>query len=92
MESIERLAALVPDLTIEVPNRRNWFSPEVEELLPPSLAAEIEARLAADQGTDMQLRRARATRTERRRRRKAIKPRTAESYRQLMLEFIAMEV
>ena len=90
MESIERLAALVPDLTIEVPNRRNWFSPRLEEL-PPSLAADIEAWLAADQGTDMRLRRARAT-TEGRRRRKPIKPRTAACYKQLMLEFIAMEV
>ena len=90
MESIERIAALVPDVTIEVPNRRNWFSPRLEEL-PPSLAADIEAWLAADQGTDMRLRRARA-RTEVRRRRKPIKPRTAACYKQLMLEFIAMEV
>jgi hypothetical protein len=89
MESIERLAALVPDLTIEVPNRRNWFSPRLEEL-PPSLAADIETWLAADQGTDMRLRRARA-RTEVRPRRKPIKPRTAACYKQLMLEFIAME-
>jgi hypothetical protein len=90
MESIERIAALVPDLTIEVPNRRNWYSQRLEEL-PPSLAADIEAWLAADQGTDMRLRRARAT-TEGRRRRKPIKPRTAACYKQLMLEFIAMEV
>ena len=47
MESIERLAALVPDLTIEVPSRRTWFSPRLEEL-PPSLAAEIETWLAAE--------------------------------------------
>ena len=91
MESIERLAALVPDLTIEVPSRRTWFSPRLEEL-PPSLAAEIETWLAADQGTDMQLRRARAATTEGRRRRKPIKPGTAACYKQLMLEFIAMEV
>ena len=90
MESIERLAALVPDLTIEVPSRRTWFSPRLEEL-PPSLAADIEAWLAADQGLDMQVRRAR-TKTDGRRRRKTIKPRTAACYRQLMLEFIAMEV
>jgi site-specific recombinase XerD len=90
MESIEQLAALVPNLTIEVPNRRNWFSPKVGELAP-SLAADIHTWLAADQGTDMQLRRARAT-TEGRRRRKAIKPRTVASYRQLILEFIAMEL
>jgi integrase len=87
MESIEQLAARVPDLTIEVPNRRNWFSPKLAELAP-SLAADIESWLAADQGTDMQLRRARATAEGRR---KAIKPRTAASYRQLILEFIAME-
>jgi hypothetical protein len=90
MESIERLAALVPDLTIEVPNRRNWFSPKPEQL-PPTLAADIKAWLAADQGTDKRLRRARAT-TESRRRRNRIKPRTAACYKQLMHEFIAMEV
>jgi hypothetical protein len=39
----------------------------------------------------MRLRRARAT-TKSRRRRKPIKPRTAACYKQLMLEFIAMEV
>jgi integrase len=90
MESIERLAALVPDLTIEVPNRRNWFSPKPEQL-PPTLAADIEAWLAADQGTDMRLRRTRV-RSDGKRRRNAIKARTAALYRLQILEFIAMEV
>jgi len=90
MESIECLVALVPDLTIEVPNRRNWFSPRSEDL-PPTLVADFKAWLTADQGLDMPLRRAR-TRTDGRRRRKSIKPRTAARYRQLILEFIAMEV
>jgi integrase len=90
MESIEHLAALVPDLTIEVPNRRNWFSPRLDELLP-TLAADIEAWVTADQGLDMRIRRTR-TRTDGRRRRKAIKPRTAASYKLQILEFIAMEV
>ena len=90
MEPIERLAALVPDLTIEVPNRRNWFSPRLDELAP-TLAADIEEWLAADRGLDMRLRRTR-TRTDGGRRRKAIKPRTAASYKLQILEFIAMEI
>jgi len=56
MESIERLAAAVPDLTVEVPDRRNWFSLRLDQL-PPTLAADITDWLAADQGTDPRLRR-----------------------------------
>src|SRR5262249_2179880 len=90
MESLEQLAAIVPDLTIEVPNRRNWFSLGLDQL-PATLAADIEAWLAADQGTDPRLRRARLNRSALPHR-KPIRPKTAESYERIMLEFITMEV
>jgi integrase len=91
MESLADLAAAIPDLIIEVPNRRNWYSLRLDELLP-SLRADLEAWLSADQGADPRLRRARLNRNQRRRHRKPIRPSTAASYLRLILEFITMEV
>jgi len=90
MESLARLAEAVPDLIIEVPNRRNWYRLRLEEL-PQKLAEEIRNWLAHDQGLDMRVRRARSKDTGRRSRR-LIKARTADTYMVLILEFITMEV
>jgi integrase len=89
MESLAELAAAVPDLIIEVPNRRAWFSLRLDQL-PATLAADIKNWLAADQGTDPRLRRARVYRPTLPRR-KPIRPRTAASYQQILLEFMTME-
>jgi len=89
MESIEQLAQIVPDLTIEVPDRSKHFSLDLEEL-PAVLAADIKNWLAVDQGTNHSLRRARRNRTARRPR-KPIRSTMAESYLRHMLQFITME-
>jgi integrase len=89
MESLGDIASAVPDLIIEVPNRRSWFRIPPDEL-PKSLIADLDAWLTHDQGSDMRVRRARPQVPGRRRH--MIKPRTAASYRTLMLEFIAMQV
>ena len=90
MESLTDLAAAIPDLSIEVPDRRNWYSLRLDEL-PASLRADLEAWLSADQGANPRLRRARLNRNERRRHRKPIRPSTAASYLRLILEFISMQ-
>src|SRR5262245_17142521 len=99
MESIERLAAAIPDLNVEVPNRRNWFSLRLIDL-PPSLADDITSWLArelgktrrnvpsvSDRGRPSVERRVAGTR-----RRRAIRPSSAQSYLRLLLSFITMEV
>src|SRR5262245_48185352 len=90
MESFAELASAIPDLIIEVPNRRKWFSRRLDQL-PATLAADIKNWLAADQGADPRLRRARLNRAALPHR-KPIRPRTAESYLRIMLEFITMEI
>ena len=89
MESLERLAAAVADLIIEVPNRRSWFSLRLDRL-PSTLAADISNWLSADRGIDPRLRRSHLNGAGHPHRR-PIRPRTAASYRRLMLDFITME-
>jgi hypothetical protein len=100
MESLGDLAAAIPDVIIEVPNRRNWFSLRLERL-PKSLAQDIDNWLAREEGKN---RRVEAVTNQRgglssesqvagtRRRRKPVRPSTARSYRALLLSFITMEV
>jgi hypothetical protein len=79
MESLERLAAAVPDLIIEVPNRRSWFSLRLDQL-PSTLAADISNWLSADRGIDPRLRRSHLNGAGHPHRR-PIRPCTAASYR-----------
>src|SRR5262245_26513122 len=100
MESLDELAAAIPDVVLEVPNRRNWFSLRLEDL-PKSLAQDIENWLAREEGkirrvgaVANQHRRVPAERhvAGTRRRRKPIRASTARSYRTILLSFITMEV
>ena len=100
MESLDDLAAAIPDLTVEVPNRRNWFSLRSKDL-PQSLADDINSWLTRELGKS---RRNEPVPSERRRlsgerrvagtrrRRKSIRPSTAKSYLALLLAFITMQV
>src|SRR5262249_4106273 len=90
MEQIAELASAVPDLIIEVPNRRRWFRLD-ESQLHPALVADLANWLSTEQAANPKLRRARL-RGKGRRRRKPIRPTTAASYRTLILQFIAMEI
>jgi Phage integrase family len=94
MESIEHLAAAVPDLIVEVPNHRKWFSLRLLDL-PPSLADDINSwqmrrnvQAVSDRGRPSGERRVAGTR----RRRRPIRPSSAQSYLGLLLSFITMEV
>ena len=100
MESIEHLAAAVPDLIVEVPNRRNWFSLRLSDL-PPSLADDINswqmhelgktrrnAQSASNGGRPSGEKHVAGTR----RRRRPIRATSAQSYLRLLLSFITMEV
>jgi integrase len=99
-----RLMALhplsVPNLVVEVPNRRNWFSLRLKDL-PQSLADDINSWLTRELGKSRRTepvasgcgrlsgqRRVAGTR----RRRKSIRPSTAKSYLGMLLSFITMEV
>jgi hypothetical protein len=99
-----RLMALypssVPNVIVEVPNRRNWFSLRLKDL-PPSLAADINSWLARELGKSRRNEpvtsgRGRLSGERRvagaRRRRKSIRPSTAQSYLALLLAFITLEV
>jgi integrase len=100
MEPLSQLAAAIPDLIVEVPNRRNWFSLRMQDL-PESLAQDIDNWLAREEG---KMRRIESVAHQRsglsperrvagtRRRRKPIRPSTAKSYRALLLSFITMEI
>src|SRR5262245_52649537 len=100
MEPFGCLAASIPDLIIDVPNRRTWFSLHCEDL-PRSLADDIDNWLSREEGRN---RRAEPTATQlvgpsgrrrtlgTRRRRKSIRPSTAKSYRALLLSFVTMEI
>jgi integrase len=99
-----RLMALhppsVPNLVVEVPNRRNWFSLRLKDL-PHSLADDINSWLTRELGRN---RRNEPVASERgrisgerrvagtRRRRKSIRPSSGKSYLGLLLSFITMEV
>src|SRR5262245_18662798 len=100
MEPLGDLAAALPDLIVEVPNRRSWFSLRLDSL-PPSLAEDISNWLAREEGKSRRVEPAapqhsrpsserRVTGT--RRRRKPIRPSTAKSYLALLLSFITMQV
>lgn len=99
MESIERLAAAIPDLIVKVPNRRNWFSLRLADL-PSSLAEDINSWLARELGKTRRNMPSASNRDrppgERRvagtRRRRAIRLSSAQSYLRLLLSFITMEV
>jgi integrase len=99
-----RLMALhppsVPNLVVEVPNRRNWFSLRLKDL-PQSLADDINSWLTRELGKSRRTEpvesgRGRLSRQRRvagtRRRRKSIRPSTGKSYLGLLLSFITMEV
>jgi hypothetical protein len=90
----------VPNLVVEVPNRRNWFSLRLKDL-PQSLADDINAWLTRELGKSRRTepvtsQRGRLSGERRvagtRRRRKSIRPSTAQSYLALLLAFITMEV
>jgi hypothetical protein len=90
----------VPNLVVEVPNRRNWFSLRLKDL-PQSLADDINSWLTRELGKSRRTEpvasgRGRLSGQRRvagtRRRRKSIRPSTGKSYLGMLLSFITMEV
>jgi integrase len=90
----------VPNLVVEVPNRRNWFSLRLKDL-PQSLADDINRWLTRELGKSRRnepitSKRGRLSGERRvagtRRRRKSIRLSSAKSYLSLLLSFITMEV